>query len=150
MSPVAPTPAGGTGIARTAPTPTLGAAGVPRFAHIVVVILENHAYSEIVGSADAPFLNALAASGAVLTQSYAITHPSQPNYLALFSGSTQQLTDDSCPHSYAGPNLAAALIVAGANPSGIRTACPRWDLPAAAADRTPVSTTRGWTSPRCP
>jgi acid phosphatase len=112
-SPVAPTAAAGTGVASTAPTPTLGSAGVPRFAHIVVVILENHAYSEIVGSVDAPFLNALAASGAVLTQSYAITHPSQPNYLALFSGSTQQLTDDSCPHSYAGPNLAATLIAAG-------------------------------------
>ena len=36
--------------------------------------------------------------GANFTQSYAITHPSQPNYLALFSGSTQGVTDDACPH----------------------------------------------------
>jgi acid phosphatase len=89
------------------------AAAVPRFDHIVVVVLENHAYSQIVGRSSAPYLNSLAERGAVLTRSYAISHPSQPNYLALFSGSTQGLTDDSCPHDFAGPNLAAALLAAG-------------------------------------
>jgi phosphatidylinositol-3-phosphatase len=91
------------------------ATAVPRFDHIVVVVLENHAYSQIVGSSSAPYLNSLADRAAVLTRSYAITHPSQPNYLALFSGSTQGLTDDSCPHNYSGPNLATALVGAGAS-----------------------------------
>ena len=95
------------------PTPTRSTPGIPRFTHIVLVILENHAYSQIVGASDAPFLNMLVASGAVMTQSYAITHPSEPNYLALFSGSTYGLTDDSCPHSLVGPNLASALMAAG-------------------------------------
>ena len=110
-----PAPAGTSvvGAAPTSPLSSPSPSGVPRFAHIVVVILENHAYSQIVDASDAPFLHALAASGAVMTQSYAITHPSQPNYLALFSGSTQGLTDDSCPHSYGGPNLASALTAAG-------------------------------------
>ena len=40
-------------------------------------------------------------------------HPSQPNYLALFSGSTQNLTDNSCPHTLAGDNLANSLLRAG-------------------------------------
>ncbi len=97
----------------TASTSPVGSGEVPRFAHVVVVILENHAYNEILDTGEAPFLRELAGSGAVLTQSYAITHPSQPNYLALFSGSTQQLTDDSCPHSYTGPNLASVLADAG-------------------------------------
>jgi acid phosphatase len=91
----------------------LGANGVPQFDHIVVVVLENHAYSEVLGQPDAPYLNSLAHSGAVLTQSYAVTHPSEPNYLALFSGSTQGLSDDSCPHTFDGPNLAVALHAAG-------------------------------------
>lgn len=91
----------------------IGAEGVPRFDHIIVVVEENKPYGELVGTSATPFLNGLAASGAVLTQSYAITHPSEPNYLALFSGSTQGLTDDSCPHQYAGPNLAASVITAG-------------------------------------
>ncbi len=51
-----------------------------------------------------------AAPARVLTQSYGIRHPSQPNYLALFSGSTQGLTDDSCPHTYRTPNLGAQLL----------------------------------------
>lgn len=102
--------------AASTPSPTAGTtvdARIPRFDHVVVVVLENHGYGQIIGSSDAPFLNRLAAAGAVLTSSFAITHPSEPNYLALFSGSTQGLTDDSCPHAYPGPNLGSALLAAG-------------------------------------
>jgi acid phosphatase len=84
--------------------------------HVVVVIEENHAASSIIGNALAPYLNSLARSGATFTQSYAITHPSEPNYLALFSGSTQGVTDDECPppgSPYALPNLASSLHAVG-------------------------------------
>lgn len=89
-----------------------GATSVPRiptYSHIVVVMLENHAYSEIVGSARAPFLNSLIAHGASLTRSYAVTHPSQPNYVALFSGSMHGLVTDACPQRFTGANLADSL-----------------------------------------
>ena len=69
--------------------------GVPQPDHVVIVIEENHSYSEIIGSPNAPYINSLAAQGAVFTQSYAVTHPSQPNYLDLFSGFNQGVTDDS-------------------------------------------------------
>lgn len=103
-------------MART-PTSTTVAApvrvtGVPRYDHIVLLIEENHSAPEVLRSGQAPVLSGLAARGAVLDESFAVAHPSQPNYLALFSGSTQGLTDDSCPHSYGGPNLAAALLAA--------------------------------------
>jgi len=88
-------------------------ARVPHFDHVVVVVLENHAYGQIVANASAPFLTHLARTGMVLTQSFAVAHPSQPNYLALFSGSTQGVTDDSCPQSFHGPNLATALAKSG-------------------------------------
>jgi len=82
--------------------------------HVVVLILENHHYTSIIGSADAPYINALAndPNAALFTNSFAITHPSQPNYLALFSGSTQGIADDSVPHNYpfVTPNLARELI----------------------------------------
>ncbi|MDQ1740468.1 MAG: phosphatidylinositol-3-phosphatase [Pseudonocardiales bacterium] len=100
------------GPATSTGTPS-AATAVPRFDHIVVVVLENHAFSQIIGSSSAPYLNSLADRGAVLTRSDGITHPSQPNYLALFSGSTQGLTDNSCPHDFTGPNLATALLAAG-------------------------------------
>ena len=83
---------------------------LPRFAHIVVVVEENHSYSDVIGNSDAPYLNRLAGTGTLLTASYGVTHPSEPNYLALFSGSTHGLTDDSCPLTYASRNLATQLI----------------------------------------
>jgi arylsulfatase A-like enzyme len=90
------------------------AAGVPTPDHVVVVVFENHAYGQVIGSSSAPYLNSLAAGGANLTQSFAETHPSQPNYFALFSGSTQGITDDSCytPGFSKADNLAAELIAA--------------------------------------
>ncbi len=86
---------------------------LPKPDHIVIVMEENHSSAEIVGSADAPYINSLATQGAVFTNSHAITHPSEPNYLALFSGSTQGLTSDACPVTYTGANLANELITAG-------------------------------------
>ena len=88
-------------------------AAVPEPAHTVVVVMENHSYADIIGNPDAPFINDLARRGALFTRSYAITHPSEPNYLALFSGSTQGVSDDGCPYRFTAPNLAADLIRAG-------------------------------------
>src|SRR2546421_11856526 len=68
--------------------------GVPRPDHVLIVIEENHSYSQIIGAAAAPYINSLAYSGALFSQSFALTHPSQPNYIALFSGSTQGVTTD--------------------------------------------------------
>src|SRR5437660_12829449 len=82
--------------------------------HVVLVIEENHGYSEIIGSSQAPYINSLASQGALMTNSFALTHPSEPNYLDLFSGSNQGVTDDSCPVGpFSTPNLGRGLINAG-------------------------------------
>ncbi|HET7176063.1 MAG TPA: alkaline phosphatase family protein [Gammaproteobacteria bacterium] len=88
-------------------------AAPPRATHVVLVIEENRSFQTIIGSQEAPYINELAGKGALFTQSFAITHPSEPNYLALFAGDTEGLTDDSCPHSYTGANLADALTAKG-------------------------------------
>jgi acid phosphatase len=85
------------------------AAPLPRPDHIVIVIEENHGYRQIIGNPDAPYINALAERGMLFTQSYGVTHPSQPNYLALFSGATQGVAGDECPLQLSGDNLASAL-----------------------------------------
>ncbi len=97
---------------------------VPRFEHVVVVVEENHAFGEVIGSSQAPFIDQLASTGAVLTQSYAVAHPSEPNYLALFSGSTQGVSDDSCPHRFTAANLATAVIGAGGTFTGYSESLP--------------------------
>ena len=104
--------------------PAQAAASVPVFDHIVLVMFENHAYSQINGSSSAPTFNSLAGQGAKFTQAYGVTHPSQPNYAAIFSGSTQGLTSDSCPHTYSGSNLGKQLIDAGKTFKGYSESMP--------------------------
>jgi acid phosphatase len=86
---------------------------LPSPAHVMVVVFENEDASDVVGSAKAPYLTSLAKSGATFEDAHGETHPSQPNYLALFSGSTQGVTDDSCPVELSGDNLGAQLLAAG-------------------------------------
>ena len=90
-----------------------GTGNLPVPDHVMVVVFENEDAENIVGGADAPYLTSLAASGATFSDAHGETHPSQPNYLALFSGSTQGVVDDSCPLTFTGPNLAAQLQSAG-------------------------------------
>lgn len=91
-----------------------GTAGaLPRPAHVVVVIEENKPFLSLAGNAQAPYINELASGGALMEQSYALAHPSLPNYLALFSGSTYGIADDNCRHELEGPNLARGLEEAG-------------------------------------
>ncbi|MBP2703757.1 acid phosphatase [Microbispora sp. RL4-1S] len=91
------------------------AASLPRPDHVVVVVFENHAYSQVIGSSSAPYINSLRTGGANLSQFYAETHPSQPNYYAMFSGKTQGITNDSCVKIgfSSAANLGSELIAAG-------------------------------------
>lgn len=93
--------------------------------HVVIVVMENHSYADIIGSRAAPYLNALARSGANLVAMHAVTHPSQPNYVALFSGSTRGVIDDRCPLRLSGDNLAAQLRQAGRSFAGYSEGLPR-------------------------
>jgi acid phosphatase len=83
------------------------------FRKIVVVIEENHGYSEVIGNAIMPYVNSLASGGALMTDSHGVTHPSEPNYFALFSGSTQGVAADPCTWAVSGPNLASELMDRG-------------------------------------
>lgn len=95
--------------------------------HVLIVVLENKRYDAVIGHREAPWVNELAAGGANLTTFYAETHPSQPNYLAMFSGSTQGVKDNKCPHDLgARPNLGRQLIDAGYSFTGYSE-----DLPSA-------------------
>lgn len=89
------------------------AAPLPRPDHVVIVVEENKGYSAIIGNSRAPYINALAQRGTLFTSSYAVSHPSQPNYLALFAGTTFGISSDVCPLDLVGNNLASALLAKG-------------------------------------
>ncbi len=109
-------------------TPSQAAVSVPRPDHVVVLMFENHGYPQIVGNECCAYINQQAQASALMIRSFGVTHPSQPNYLALFSGSTQGVTDDTCPppgSPYSTPNLGQQLIDAGLTFAGYSE-----DLPA--------------------
>jgi acid phosphatase len=108
------------------PSPREQKPTVPQPDHIVVVIFENKHRSSVIGSGQAPYLNKLAAEGASMTNSYGVTHPSQPNYLALFSGSTQGVTSNGCPrHFRRADNLGRQLRKSGRSFIGYAESLPK-------------------------
>src|SRR4051812_48179247 len=88
---------------------------LPKPDHIVIVVFENRSYSYLMGNpSKIPYINSLLADTnvALFTQSYALTNPSQPNYLSLYSGSNQGITTDSVPENlpFHTCNLGSELI----------------------------------------
>lgn len=85
-------------IGASVPTPALTppTSTVPSFDHVFVVYMENEDYGNIIGNtSQAPYINSLLASGTSMTRSYATTHPSDPNYMALAAGGLYGLHDNS-------------------------------------------------------
>ena len=73
------------------------AANLPKYDHVIIIFEENKDYGQIIGSANAPYINNTLLGtygGALFTNMHAETHPSQPNYIDFFSGSNQGVTDD--------------------------------------------------------
>ena len=103
-----------------------GPAKVHRYDHVVITIMENTGYSSIMGNTtDAPYINSLARGGATFSNAHGITHPSQPNYLGLFSGDTQGVTGNGCPQHFTGvANLGSQLFAAGFSFAGYSEAMP--------------------------
>jgi hypothetical protein len=101
-------------------------AKAPHANNVIVVILENRSYEGIIGRSQAPYINGtLVPEAALMTNSHATTHPSEPNYLALFSGSTQGVTNDSCPRAFSTENAGVELIKAGKTFAGFSESMPR-------------------------
>src|SRR4051794_12557618 len=95
----------------------LSASPLVRPDHIVIVWEQDRA-SNAIGNPIWPYLNQLASSGLVYTNAHGVTHPSEPNTLAFYSGSTQNITDNGRGYTLSGANLAKLLFDAGLSFSG--------------------------------
>ncbi len=94
--------------------PSLHAEPLPRPDHVVVVIEENRGYAQVMDKLTInSYIQAMVSRGVLFTQSYGVAHPSQPNYLALFSGSTHDVTNNACPNSFDSDTLASRLLDKG-------------------------------------
>ncbi len=65
----------------------------PSSTHVLIVMEENHSFSEVIGNAAMPYLNGLASKYALATQYYADTHPSIGNYFMLTAGQIETNND---------------------------------------------------------
>src|SRR5438876_6271403 len=96
---------------------TLQARGqtLPKFGHVVIVPLENHSYSQVVGSSSMPYLNSLISKYGLATNYTANTHPSIGNYFMLTTGQILTNDDGQTPSSFpvSADNIAHELEVAG-------------------------------------
>jgi phosphatidylinositol-3-phosphatase len=97
----------------TAPTTSPRPVRLPNFTHVVVVVFENESSTAIVGNPAAPTFNALARRYARLSDYDAVAHPSLPNYLALVSGSTHNISSDCTDCIVDARSLADTLARAG-------------------------------------
>ena len=97
-------------------------AALPRPDHVVVVVEENHPFGKVIGPA--PYITSLANGGAKFTASFAVTHPSEPNYIALFSGSTHGVTSDTCGFTCGAENLGHQLLATGHGFTGYSESLP--------------------------
>lgn len=109
-----------------APLPAIHPAKAgPSANNVVVIMEENRDYDLVIGYKQAPYINkTLVPQAALMTNSHAIGHPSQPNYLAFFSGSTQGVQDDNCPYTFSTDNVGEELLGASKTFDGYSESMP--------------------------
>lgn len=73
------------------------------------MVEENHSFGQVIGSPKLPLINQMANDGVLLTDYYAITHPSLPNYISLISGDPQGIKTDCGRCDVNAPNLVDQL-----------------------------------------
>lgn len=98
-------------------------AQVPASNHVIVVVEENHSFSQVIGSPSLPFLNSLAAKYALATQYYANVHPSIGNYFMMTTG--QIITNnDSSVGMVTADNIVRQILIAGKTWKGYAESLP--------------------------
>lgn len=108
------------------PSPTTPPPAPRTTPHVMIIMMENSSYGDIIGNSSVPYFNSLAQSYVNVTQSYAIAHPSLPNYLEITSASTWGVSDDGTPQSdpAGSPNLMTQLDSAGLSWAGFMESMP--------------------------
>jgi len=115
-------------------------ARIPHLDHVFLIMLENHAYDQIIGSSDAPFINQMARQKNLATNFFAVGHPSLTNYLEVVGGSNFGVINDHSPdwhNAHCTPNLVSGIP---SDESAAAPICPiagsGMDAPTPAVDTT--------------
>lgn len=101
--------------------------GIPHLDHVFVIMMENHAYGQIVGNPNAPFANKYMAAANSATNYFAVAHPSLTNYLEVVGGSNFGVLTDNSPDWHdttCTTNLASGFVSTDVPSSP--NICPIW------------------------
>ena len=110
---------GSHGLSPQTPVP----ANQSKFSHVILIVEENHSYSEVIGNPSMPYLNSLASKYGLATQYFANSHPSLPDYLMLTTGMTETF-DDSFSGTITDDNVVRELVKAGKSWKAYEEAIP--------------------------
>lgn len=100
--------------------------GIPRLDHVFVIMMENHAYGQIAGNPQAPYINSLMTKANLAQNYFAIAHPSSTNYLEVVGGSNFNDLSDQYPdwhNKNCQPNITPGHVTNTDNP-GTGIVCP--------------------------
>jgi hypothetical protein len=92
--------------------------------HVFVIVLENHSRDGVIGDPNAPAITALARRYGVAENYYGVTHPSEPNYVAMIAGDNFGINNDSPDNRYDAPNLVDQLEATGHTWAGYMESAP--------------------------
>ena len=74
-----------------------------------VIVLENHSEHSVIGDPNTPFITSLAQQYGEAANYFGVTHPSEPNYIAMISGSNWFTNNDNPANRFDHTNLVDEL-----------------------------------------
>lgn len=105
--------------ALTPPTSNVG-----ELDHVFLIYLENKGYDDIVGSPNAPYLNSLINTYGSADNYFALSHPSDPNYIRVLGGSDFGIDYNPDSAGIDAPNLMQEIDQAGISWAGYAQSMP--------------------------
>lgn len=97
---------------------------IPHLDHVFVIMMENHAYSQIIGNSNAPFINKYVKSANLATNYFGVGHPSLTNYLEVVGGSNFGVINDDSPDWHNKTCLSNIELGMPADESATTNVCP--------------------------
>jgi len=79
---------------------------------VFIIVLENHSQQSVIGDPNTPYITSLAHQYGQATDYYGVTHPSEPNYVAMISGSNWWVNTDDPTNRFDHTNLVDELEAA--------------------------------------
>ena len=83
-----------------------------RLDRVFIIVLENHSRQSVIGDPNTPYITSLAQQYGEAANYYGVTHPSEPNYIAMIGGSNWFTNNDNPANRFDHTNLVDELEAA--------------------------------------